>query len=563
MTRLRFSLPQSIFALVVGVSLPLIVLATLLMRQLIDAERNAASSGHLAAARTLAALVENEVETHLAIATAMAASQSLRRGDLAAFHTEAVAITQRMPATWMTLIDNLGRTVITTRQAFGQPVDPREVTLNRAQRPADLKAPDVSDLFRDEVTGQWITLLLYPLADAGVTQFTVAVAMPPAEFLKLIENKFGPNAAVAVLDRQRRFIARIPDHDRRVGSLAAETWRRAIDAAPVEGTVESVTLEGVPSLTTYTATRFGWIAGLSYPVDVLYAPVRRQIWTMGVTGAALLAVAMLIAALLSLQMAAEIRLVSRDARALAEGEHVESRSLRITEAQALNTDMAEASKVLRLRMQELISSRIHQRFLLRELAHRLKNQLTVVNSMVRQTARGAASTTDFADKLANRTQGLAIGVDLLVNQNWQSARLNDLIEKQLEPFISAKHRVTTSGPQVELSPDLTQSIGLALHELATNCVKYGAWSNEIGTVAITWTLAENYPQQRLIMVWQEQGGPPVVPPERRGFGQVVIAQAGGRGEGAESKLEFAVDGLIWRMTAILNVGEGYPERPVG
>lgn len=561
MTFRRISLPQAIFALVVGVSLPLIMLSTLLMQQLINAERNAVSGGHIAAARTLAALVENEVETHTAIATSISASQSLRDGDLAAFHREASAIVQRMPATWIVMADNQGRTILSTRQAFGEPLDPREMTLDTVRRPSDLKTPDVSDLVRDERTGELITMLIYPVVDGGSTRFTIMVSMPPSEFLKLIENKFGSDAAVAILDRQRRFIARIPDHTNRLGSLAAESWRQAIASSPVEGTVESVTLEGVKSLTSYTATRFGWTAGLSYPLDTLYAPVRRQIWAMGIIGALLLAIAMLIATLLSQQIAAEIRAVSRDAQTLAEGEGVSCRKLRIEEAQVLNAALSDASATLRQRLEELTSARVHQQFLLRELAHRLKNQLTVVNSMVRQTARGAATATELADKLTDRTQGLAIGVDLLVNQSWQTAPLDQLIRRQLEPFCPSPLRLIMGGPEVLLNADLTQSIGLAIHELATNVVKYGAWSNDVGIVRVEWSVRIDEGAKALNVVWQETGGPVVSPPQRRGFGQVVIAQAAGRFDGASSKIEFAPQGLIWTLTTRIDQAEAFPRRP--
>lgn len=154
----RISLPNAIFALVVGISLPQIVLAILLMQQLTNAERNAVSGGHLAAARTLAALVEKEVDTHAAIASSIAASQSLRAGDLATFHREASTIVEGMLGTWIVLADQQGRTILSTRQAYGEPINPREMTLDAVHLPSDLKSPDVSDLVRDEKTGDLITI---------------------------------------------------------------------------------------------------------------------------------------------------------------------------------------------------------------------------------------------------------------------------------------------------------------------------------------------------------------------------------------------------------------------
>lgn len=127
--------------------------------------------------------------------------------------------------------------------------------------------------------------------------------------------------------------------------------------------------------------------------------------------------------------------------------------------------------------------------------------------MVRQTARGATTTTELADKLTDRTRGLAIGVDLLVNQSWQSAPLNQLIQRQLEPFSPSPARLVINGPEVLLNADLTQSIGLAVHELATNAVKYGAWSNDKGLIRVEWSVSVDDGDRILSLVWQETGGP--------------------------------------------------------
>lgn len=555
------SVRKALFALLVGVALPLIALASVLMHQLFNAERNAVSAGHIAAVRTLAALVENEIETHTAIAASLASSRALAAGDLAAFHAEASEVAKRVIPTWIALSDGEGRSILSTLQPFGQPLPPRDASAEAARIARETRQPYVSDILVGALSGQRIALLEYPVIQNGQVTYTISLILNPRNFLALIENKISGDAAVAVIDGQRRFVARIPDHDNRVGTLAADSWRQAIGESPNEGSIESITLEGVASLTSYASTRYGWIAGLSYPVERLYAPVRRQMMMMSLIGAGLVGIAILLAYLFSRRLEGAIRTLSADARLLANGEPVPERRLPIREAQDVNRTLATSSGTLRQRLQDLEAAREHQTFLLRELAHRLKNQLAVINSMVRQTLGGTGSPKEFAEKVTQRTQGLAVGIDLLVHQNWQRASLNELVDAQLKPFRPTDNRLFAHGPHVDLDADMTQAVGLALHELATNALKYGAWSVPAGHIKIIWQLSTNGPHRMLHLTWQEEGGPPVTPPSHRGFGQVVIRQATRNREGSSSELLFEPTGVEWTLTTRLGDEEDDKKTP--
>jgi PAS domain S-box-containing protein len=185
------------------------------------------------------------------------------------------------------------------------------------------------------------------------------------------------------------------------------------------------------------------------------------------------------------------------------------------------------------------------RFLMRELSHRSKNLLAVVQAMTFQTARSSASIEDFQRRLEERLQGLATSHDLLVKQDWQGVLFYDLARRQVAPFAGKnENRVTLSGPAVVLKAEASQSIGLALHELATNAVKYGALSAPQGHVTLTWSTSggEN---PRFQMRWTERGGPPVHPPKRKGFGSAVIESMLASALDGEVKLEFNPEGLTW------------------
>ena len=211
----------------------------------------------------------------------------------------------------------------------------------------------------------------------------------------------------------------------------------------------------------------------------------------------------------------------------------------------------------------------HRELLMRELGHRSKNQLAVVQGVASQTARTAGSLDEFRKLFSTRLQGMAISTDLLVAKQWDGAPLGDLVRRQLEQFGIDGGRLVCEGPDVLLSSDATESIGLALHELATNCVKYGAWSVAGGGVRVSWTLERGGAQPpQLKISWTERGGPPVVPPAREGFGRRVIERMVAQKLGGTVDLVFDVQGVSWTLRAPLTqfteappAGEGTPNQP--
>jgi two-component sensor histidine kinase len=186
----------------------------------------------------------------------------------------------------------------------------------------------------------------------------------------------------------------------------------------------------------------------------------------------------------------------------------------------------------------------HQRFLLRELAHRQKNMLAVIQGMATQTARGASDTAHFLEAFTQRLQALAISLDLLLSTQWTGAQVRELIARHLQPFAPSPERLDLEGPNVWVDPDSTQAIGLALHELGTNAVKYGAWSSPNGLVGVAWKFTS---AGDLELRWQESGGPPVKPPGQKGFGDVVIRKMVAHKVGGIVELDFSPEGLTWRV----------------
>ncbi|MDJ1158533.1 HWE histidine kinase domain-containing protein [Chelatococcus sp. SYSU_G07232] len=196
------------------------------------------------------------------------------------------------------------------------------------------------------------------------------------------------------------------------------------------------------------------------------------------------------------------------------------------------------------------------RLLMRELVHRSRNLLTVIMAVARQTASTSDSLEDFIAGFSERVQALSAAHDLLVQESWHGVPIMSLMRAQLGHCADlVGSRISLDGPAVLLTADAAQHLGLALHELATNAVKYGALSGEEGRVDIGWQFAEGEAgdngssTRRFHIHWIESGGPPVEPPKRRGFGQVVIERTVARALGGSVALDYAPEGLSWHLDA--------------
>jgi PAS domain S-box-containing protein len=188
----------------------------------------------------------------------------------------------------------------------------------------------------------------------------------------------------------------------------------------------------------------------------------------------------------------------------------------------------------------------HVEFIMRELSHRSKNLLSVIIAIARQSAKQSATVEDYCARFEERLAGLARLHDLLVQEEWRGASLQAVAHSQIAPF--AGSRVRTEGPDVRLRPDVAQTICMVFHELATNASKYGALSNEKGAVAVTWGIVDGG-EKRLFIQWQERNGPPVVTPQRRGFGTVVVERMSLQVRDASASLKYASSGVIWYLEA--------------
>jgi len=194
----------------------------------------------------------------------------------------------------------------------------------------------------------------------------------------------------------------------------------------------------------------------------------------------------------------------------------------------------------------------HQRLLINELNHRVKNTLATVQSIATQTLRNATALDEAQAAFEARLIALSRAHNVLTRENWEGASLRTIVTEAVAPYANAREdRLHVSGPDVRLSPRMALALAMALQELATNAVKYGALLNDTGEIRIQWMLDHTKAPPCLYLRWEESGGPHVQVPRRRGFGTRLIERSLALDLEGDARIEFAPTGVVCTVEAPL------------
>jgi two-component sensor histidine kinase/PAS domain-containing protein len=194
-----------------------------------------------------------------------------------------------------------------------------------------------------------------------------------------------------------------------------------------------------------------------------------------------------------------------------------------------------------------------QALLVRELHHRVKNNLATVLAVANLSGRNAASLEEYKSKLRDRIQSMARSHTLLTENAFQRAPITRILANELEAYgDSSGDRIRLSGPEIELPAEAAVSLGMAFHELATNAGKYGSLSQESGKLSVEWSLEDKENGRRLRVHWRESDGPPVTPPTRTGFGSRLLDNVIGGQLRGRVRLNFEPSGLVCDIEASLD-----------
>src|SRR6267154_1352609 len=279
--------------LVLVTALPLMLSSLLMYNRLVANARESIRQSLLVSANTLAGLVDSEIDTHVAIVSTLAQSPTLLRGDLSAFWHEAKQALAIVPSSWLLVSTPDGQIELITLKPFGTPL-PKQGAPDIAQRAFAEGRPQVSDMVVGSVSERRIAYVQMPVFRDGTPLYSLSIALAPDRFLSLMQSHFTRGEVVAIVDRNKNFVARIPNHEARVGTQSSESWRAAMARNPA-GWSENKTVEGDWSLTGYAQTTRGWTTGVAFLEADINKPLGTILWSSSLTAGTLTLLALALA----------------------------------------------------------------------------------------------------------------------------------------------------------------------------------------------------------------------------------------------------------------------------
>ncbi len=205
---------------------------------------------------------------------------------------------------------------------------------------------------------------------------------------------------------------------------------------------------------------------------------------------------------------------------------------------------------------ERVRAEIHQKLLINELNHRVKNSLASIQSIVTQTLKSVGSKEEASHAISERILALSRAHNILTNENWNGADLETMVAHSLDAFQPlGRQAIRIDGPKLRVGPQAALSFALAMHELGTNAVKYGALSSPSGSVEITWSIQENGTFE---LLWIEKGGPVATETGHRGFGSRLILHVLPKQLQGSAVIDYHPTGIVFRLTTFLQAVRDEP-----
>ena len=489
--------------LVAGTALPLIIFATAIVFSNYEQDRKNASQRVLETVRSIRLVLDAEVQRMTGALQVLALTNPLREGDFEAFRRICDGFLDQYREGGVVLVaDRQGRQLFSSATS--------DVTKLRLRNNRDIvekvfatKRLQYSNLFVGSEKKLIVTVEV-PVFRAGEVVYDISFS-PPIEMFQSIINKQRPGDdwTISIFDGAGINFARVPNPQETIGKRASQTLYAEMFRRP-EATLETVSLEGAPLITSFARSSLtGWIVAAGIAEGSVVGPLWRKLAITSLIGGVLLLTGLAFAV--------------RMATTIARGEMLHG-------------------------------------LLIEELNHRVKNTLAILQSIATQTFRSASKAE--REKFEGRLGALAEAHNLLSTEKWQGSDLHEVIARVLQPYLlNNPERVRISGPNVPVSPRIAVILSMIVHEIATNAAKYGALSNDTGTVTLDWEATTDNAKPKLRLVWAESGGPPVTAPVQRGFGSRLIERSAREQLGGEATVDFLPRGVVCTVVCALE-GEG-------
>ncbi len=427
--------------------------------------------------------VDGEVESLTRAMRVLASSPALLARDFRSFRDQAVIVARDNDA-GIALRNLDGRHIVNTLTPFGttpMPFTQDPVLLEADRRAIASRQPVMSNLYMGAAGRRAYVSVDLPVIENGEVVFLLSLAMTPERITSQLRlNELAAEGWLSsVVGTDNRVIARTRDLERFVGQRATGDLVTAMNRTG-SGHLRSVTLDGVAVFSVFTTGQTGWRTVVSVPEDSLNAPVRKLVWLLLAMAGLVLAATILGAWAYGRLLGAELSTLADNARRMGKHEPLRPYSLKVREVATAQQAFAEVSEKADA--------------LLRELDHRVKNTLSVVQTLAGRTVAEPVSRA----VLAGRISALNRAHEALSANRWSEVPLEQLARAVCAGPAGG---VALAGPPVQLMPRTTISLAQVFQELAANAVRHGALAQEGGRASLTWGVSEGWVR----LVWQEAG----------------------------------------------------------
>jgi two-component sensor histidine kinase len=535
-------LRSHLIALSLAALLPMTALAGVLLIRSAEHERVQLEQRLIQIAEGLAGDLDRELSNLVTVLRTLATSPALQSDDLATFHAQAVAAVRGWGPIFLVDPQSLQQ-VLNTLVPWGTEL-PKTGDAATVTRVRDTQQPQVSDYFVGVVSKRPTVNVDIPVMRDGKLKYVMLLGLEPDHFRPMLEKqKLNSEWVTALIDRNNVIITRSRGHQEFSGTRYVVLPPAKANAALVRGR----DLAGRDVLHAVVKSMISnWSVIESIPVAIAQEPVSNTFAQWAIASSAALAIAIAAAWWFGRALDRPLRAASDAAAALGRGEPLAPLDSAVIEADRIVAALREAEVELRQRGE-------HQRLLLSELAHRVKNVLSVVQALIMRSLSEERSTAEAREVVTKRLQALARAHEFLIRADWRGASLRELVEAELAAFSS---RTQVAGPDLMLDAKMVQTFAIVLHELATNAAKYGSLSTDQGRVAVSWTVTGSATDARFNLRWEEKGGPSVIPPSRKGFGSTLLEGAIASDLALKPRLSFNPDGFLYELDAPLHVIAG-------
>ncbi|WP_337268208.1 sensor histidine kinase [Oryzifoliimicrobium ureilyticus] len=533
----KASIGTYLIAMVLAIVIPIFVFVGLLLAQLEANQRRILRQETAEDARALAQTIDRQLQEMATTLRLLSSAPELESGDLKVFYdrTETILTGNNI---YLIAVDPAGQQMLNTRLPFGNPL-PVISDIDRYKQALANKRIQVSNVFMSKSAQDWAFNVIMPVERGRVG--ALVMGQRARDLARLVTTEgLSERWSAEIIDQDGNIVAADPNLKIELGSPFDARILPHLNL--YSGIFEDHKIMPDMMLGYASIPGSSWKAVVWGPIATAQASILTTWRFLIVGGVMLMLVAVLGCYIVARQVRSTIREIASMADRIGSGEIVSPAETSVTEANQVAIALSNASFD-----RHQAEDRLH--FIMHELIHRTKNLLTLAQAMMRQIARQSDNVQDFQDAVGHRLDGLVRSIELLTSEQWSGASLRRVVDIHLAAFPQAAEQMEIGGEDLLLKPEAVQNLGLALHELATNSLKYGALSTANGRIRLRWDQVEQDGRICLQFVWEETGGPTVKSPSKTGFGTTVIKLHASSSFGGNVDVDFRPEGLVWVLTA--------------